>query len=44
MSIFGKPPDPSKPPEPVAPGRPAPPAAPVFGGPRRASSPPRGRA
>ena len=25
MSIFGKPPDPTKPPEPVAPGRPAPP-------------------
>lgn len=28
MSIFGKPPDPSKPPEPVAPGRPAPPPPP----------------
>ena len=28
MSIFGKPPDPTKPPEPVAPGRPAPPPPP----------------
>jgi cytoskeletal protein CcmA (bactofilin family) len=28
MSIFGKPPDPTRPPEPVAPGRPAPPPAP----------------
>ena len=28
MSIFGKPPDPSKPAEPVAPGRPAPPPPP----------------
>ena len=28
MSIFGKPPDPSKPPEPVVPGRPAPPPPP----------------